>query len=87
MSHWVDSGRYQNASEVLREELQLLEQGEAKVAARQDALRHAVKIGYLDFDEGRCEALGTHAKIAFYLDEIEANKTSSSVSRRMATSR
>jgi antitoxin ParD1/3/4 len=87
ISHWVDSGCYQNASEVLHEGLRLLEQSEAEDAARLDALRHAVEIGCLDFDEGRFEALGTGAEIAFYLDDIEANEISSSVSRRIAISR
>jgi antitoxin ParD1/3/4 len=87
ISHWVDGGHYQNASEVLGEGLRLLEQREAEVATRLDTLRHAIEIGCLDFDEGRFEALGTGAEIAFYLDEIEANETSSSVSRRIAISR
>jgi antitoxin ParD1/3/4 len=75
IGHWVDAGRYQNASEVLREGLRLLEQREAEDAARLDALRHAVEIGCFDFDEGRFEVLGTRAEIALYLDEIEANET------------
>jgi antitoxin ParD1/3/4 len=42
----VDSGRYQNASEVLREGLRLVEQREAADAAKLEALREAARIGF-----------------------------------------
>lgn len=62
----VSSGRYQNASEVLREGLRLIEQREAEDASRLEALRSAVRVGVADFDQGRftsfesTEALGVH---------------------------
>jgi antitoxin ParD1/3/4 len=62
----VSSGRYQNASEVLREGLRLIEQREAEDASRLVALRSAVKVGVADFDQGQfmtfdtSEALGAH---------------------------
>lgn len=49
----VNTGRYQNASEVLREGLRLVEQREAEDTLRLEALRHAVKVGVADFEEGR----------------------------------
>ncbi|WP_248916028.1 type II toxin-antitoxin system ParD family antitoxin [Pseudomonas moorei] len=49
----VLSGRYQNASEVLREGLRLLAQREAEEAAKLDALRHATSIGLMDLEQGR----------------------------------
>ena len=67
----VDSGRYQNASEVLREGLRLLEQRVSEDAARLEALREAVDIGLRDLDEGRFQPVGTRAEIAEYLDSIE----------------
>ncbi|MDP2792533.1 MAG: type II toxin-antitoxin system ParD family antitoxin [Sulfurisoma sp.] len=64
----VSIGRYQNASEVLRERLRLIEQREAEDAARLEALRNAIRVGIDDFEAGRfttfesSEALGTHLK-------------------------
>lgn len=49
----VSSGRYQNASEVLREGLRLIEQREREEAARQQALRDAVAVGIDDIEAGR----------------------------------
>jgi len=49
----VESGRYQNASEVLREGLRLVEQREREDTLRLEALRHAVQIGLADLDAGR----------------------------------
>jgi antitoxin ParD1/3/4 len=49
----VASGRYQNASEVLREGLRLIEGREAEDKARLEALRDAARIGIADIDAGR----------------------------------
>jgi antitoxin ParD1/3/4 len=65
----VTSGRYQNASEVLREGLRLVEQREAEGASRLEALRSAVQIGIDDIQAGRFqsfdskESLRTHLKL------------------------
>lgn len=48
----VASGQYQNASEVLREGLRMMEQREKEEAARLDALRQAIRIGIDDIDAG-----------------------------------
>lgn len=64
----VSSGRYQNASEVLREGLRLIEQREAEDAARLEALRGAVRVGLADIDAGQFsvfdspDALDAHLK-------------------------
>ncbi|CCV12534.1 type II toxin-antitoxin system ParD family antitoxin [Mesorhizobium sp. STM 4661] len=49
----VETGRYQNASEVLRDGLRLVEQREAREKARLAALREAARIGFQDIEEGR----------------------------------
>lgn len=49
----VASGHYQNASEVLREGLRLVQVREAEQAARLAALRDAVSIGVADIEAGR----------------------------------
>lgn len=49
----VHSGRYQNASEVLREGLRLIEQRESEDAAKLEALRNAADVGWRDLEAGR----------------------------------
>ena len=49
----VSSGRYQNASEVLREGLRLVEDRDARERTKLQALQEAARIGFADLDEGR----------------------------------
>ena len=49
----VKSGRYQNASEVLREGLRLIEQREHLEAAKLQALQNAANLGWADIAAGR----------------------------------
>ena len=53
VEHLVSTGLYQNASEVLREGLRMVEQREAKHASHLEALRQAVRVGVDDFEQGR----------------------------------
>jgi antitoxin ParD1/3/4 len=54
----VKSGRYQNASEVLRDGLRLVEERDAREAARLEALREAARVGFSDIDEGLFQDIG-----------------------------
>jgi antitoxin ParD1/3/4 len=65
----VKSGRYQNASEVLRDGLRLVEERDAEHAAKLKALREAVNLGFKDLDEGRYVEL-SEREIAPYIAEI-----------------
>jgi antitoxin ParD1/3/4 len=48
----VAGGKYQNASEMVREALRLLEQRQSEDAARLDRLRAAAKAGFDSIDRG-----------------------------------
>ena len=62
----VTSGRYQNASEVLRDGLRLVERRESEDDMRLAALREAARVGIADIDAGAFQsfdspqALGQH---------------------------
>lgn len=62
----VAAGRYQNASEVLREGLRLVERRESEDQMRLTALREAARMGIADIDAGAfrsfdsADALGAH---------------------------
>jgi antitoxin ParD1/3/4 len=66
----VTSGRYQNASEVLREGLRLVEQREAEDAYRLSALRKAVKIGVGDVQAGRFKSFDSQESLRVHLDAL-----------------
>jgi antitoxin ParD1/3/4 len=66
----VRSGRYQNASEVLREGLRLVEVREAREAAQLEALQQAARLGFADLAEGRYRDFESVDDLADYLHEL-----------------
>lgn len=66
----VTSGQYQNASEVLREGLRLVEHQEAEARARLKALREAVRVGIADADAGRFRSFGTRDELKRHLSSL-----------------
>ncbi|WP_299437300.1 type II toxin-antitoxin system ParD family antitoxin [uncultured Rhodospira sp.] len=66
----VASGRYQNASEVLRDGLRLIETRDAEEAARLEALREAVAVGIRDIEAGRYTVLDSAEALADHFDAI-----------------
>lgn len=66
----VDSGRYQNAIEVLREGLRLVESRESEDRARLKALREAAKVGLDDLRAGRYRQFDSFEDLDSYVGKI-----------------
>ena len=66
----VNSGRYQNASEVLREGLRLVEQRERDDAVRLKVLREAVVLGIEDIAAGRYTAMDSTADLRAHISTL-----------------
>jgi len=77
IDHLVTSGRYQNASEVLREGLRLVEQREADDAARLQALREAIQVGIRDVEASRSRAFETSEALESHLKDLSERSISS----------
>jgi len=71
----VSGGRYQNASEVLREGLRLVEQREAEDAYRLEALRTAVQTGIADIEAGRFTSFDSAQSLRTHLRSLTAKVT------------
>ena len=66
----VASGRYQNASEVLREGLRLVEQRETDEAAKLKALRKAARRGFGALDRGKYTEFEDSDELRTYLNDL-----------------
>lgn len=77
----VESGEYQNASEVLREGIRLVEERRAAHAAKLEALRAAVQVGIDDFEKGNYKTFKDHRELSAHLDKL----TAKAIARRKAS--
>jgi antitoxin ParD1/3/4 len=66
----VKSGRYQNASEVLRDGLRLVEQREAEDAGKLKALRAAARLGVGAWDRGEFKEFRNLEDLQGYLNDL-----------------
>lgn len=66
----VKSGRYQNASEVLRDGLRLVEQREAEDAGKLKALRAAARGGLGALDRGEFKEFRSIEDLQAYLNDL-----------------
>jgi antitoxin ParD1/3/4 len=73
----VESERYQNASEVLRDGLRLVEQRDAADAAKLDALRDAASAGFAALDRGEFKEFESFDDLRDYLNALSKNVISS----------
>lgn len=68
----VTAGRYQNASEVLREGLRLVERRESEDGMRLVALREAARIGIADIDAGAFRSFNSADELSQHLATLAA---------------
>ena len=66
----VSTGRYQNASEVLRDGLRLVERDEAESEARLAALREAARAGIADSKAGRYRTFDSDSALRDHLQGL-----------------
>jgi antitoxin ParD1/3/4 len=66
----VTSGRFSNASEVVREGLRLLEQREREDAAKIEWLRATAKEGFDAADRGDYVTLNSEEELDVFLDQV-----------------
>ena len=69
----VKSGRYQNASEVLRDGLRLVQQRDAEDAGKLKALRAAARVGVGALDRGDLEEFADIEQLQTYLNDLSEN--------------
>lgn len=78
----LSSGRYSNASEIVRDALRLLEEHEQERHAKLAALRRAAKEGFEDLDRGEGIRLRGRMAVRRFVQEIESEVKSRGAKNR-----
>ncbi len=78
----VSTGRYQNASEVLRDGLRLVEREESETQARLAALREVTRVGIADSDAGRYKTFESDLLLREHLQGLVDEELAPARSRR-----
>jgi antitoxin ParD1/3/4 len=78
----ISSGRYSNASEIVREALRLLEEEEQVRQAKLKALRMAARLGFDEIDQGKGIALKGKKAVKQFIKGIEAEVRSRAAKSR-----
>lgn len=66
----MSSGRYQDADEVVRKGLRLVQRREDEEKARLKALGNAARVGIADIEAGRFSEFDSPAKLRDYLNKL-----------------
>lgn len=80
----VSTGRYQNASEVLREGLRLIESREWEERARLDALREAAQVGIADIAARRFRSFEAPGTLERHLESIASEVIGAEPTRKLS---
>ncbi len=81
----VESGRYQNAGEVLRHGLRLVEQREAEDAGKLKALREAARVGAAAWERGKFEEFESIEGLQAYLNDLSKTTISDAMLKKIPT--
>lgn len=72
LERWVSTGRYQNASEVLREGLRMVAQRELEDEWRLATLQQAAQAGVTDMASGAFDSFNSVAELKRHLSALKA---------------